>query len=93
MFSFAGVRESTPVWVDAPLGRPRAIHVGDARMAVTTVEALRDETAAYSPETGPRQVFVVRSQRRRYRLVHLLRDGIWMVEELRSEPAPVRVAA
>ena len=92
MFSLARVSDHTPVWVDAPLGRPRAIRVGDAHLAVTSVEAMRDETAAYAPHTGPRKVFVVRSVAR-YRLVHLIRDGLWIVEELDSEPLPVRLAA
>jgi hypothetical protein len=93
MFSLARVSDRPRVWVDAPLGRPRAIRVGDAHLAVTRVEAMRDETAAYAPHTGPRKVFVVRSDRVRYRLVHLIRDGIWLVEELGSEPLPVRRAA
>lgn len=79
--------------VDAPLGRPRAIRVGGQRLVVTAVEAMRDETAAYAPDAGPRQVFVVRSHRRRYRLIHLLRHGRWTVEELRPTGVPVGLAA
>jgi hypothetical protein len=79
--------------VDAPYGRPRSIQVGGERFVVTTVEAMRDETAAYPPEIGPRQAFVVRSRRRRYRLIHLLREGRWMVEELSAERLAAPLAA
>lgn len=51
-------------------------------MTVTALEAIRDETAAYPIAAGPRTVFIVRAQERRYRLVHLLRDRRWTVEEL-----------
>jgi hypothetical protein len=82
MFDSAIDRPAEEGIVDAPLGRPRTIRVGDQRIPVTAVEAMRDETAAYPPASGPRQVFLVRAQRRRYRLVHALREGRWTVEEL-----------
>jgi hypothetical protein len=63
-------------------GRPREFSASGRRNRVTAVEALRDETAAYRLETGPRRVFVVRSHHRRYRLVHRVGDGSWGVEEL-----------
>jgi hypothetical protein len=69
------------VSVDAA-GRPLEIREGGQRLAVTALEAVRDETAAYPVASGPRTVFVVRAAQRRYRLVHLLRDGRWTVEEL-----------
>lgn len=72
------------VSVDGASGRPREIRAEGERRAVTSLDAIRDETAAYPPETGPRRVFLVRSHERRYRLVHLLRDGRWTVEELRG---------
>jgi hypothetical protein len=70
------------VAVDGPSGRPREIHALGERRTVTALEAIRDETAAYPPQTGPRRVFVVRSYERRYRLVNLIRDGRWTVEEI-----------
>jgi hypothetical protein len=79
--------------VDAPLGRPRSIRVGDQRLTVTAVEAMRDETAAYPPESGPRQVFRVRAHHRRFRLIHALRDGRWTVEELGIERQLATLAA
>jgi hypothetical protein len=60
---------------------------------VTDLDAVRDETAAYPPQTGPRRVFLVRSYERRYRLVHLLRDRRWTVEELGAVQAGYPSAA
>lgn len=93
MSSPAPVGSQVFVGVDAPFGRPRSFRVGGKRLVVTALDAMRDETAAYAPGTGPRQVFVVRAQRRRYRLIHLLREGRWIMEELSAERAPVRLAA
>jgi len=72
------------VSVDAATGRPREIRAGGERMTVSTLEAVRDETAAYHIESGPRTVFVVRAGGRRFRLVHLLRDRRWTLEELEA---------
>jgi hypothetical protein len=69
------------VAVDAD-GRPRAIRDAGQRLAVTALESVRDETAAYPLASGPRTVFVVRAADRRYRLVHRLRDRHWTVEPL-----------
>jgi hypothetical protein len=74
---------SVAVSVDAVTGRPREIRTQGVRHAVTALDAVRDETAAYPARSGPRRVFLVRSHQRRYRLVHLVRDGRWTVEELR----------
>jgi len=82
MFPFRAPATAGDAAVDAPSGRPREVRVGTQRHLVTALEAVRQETAAYPVEAGPRTVFVVRSQRRRFRLVHLLRDGHWTVEEL-----------
>jgi len=82
MFSISPLSSSSGVSIDGRSGRPRAFRVDGERRAVTSMEGIRDETAAYPVETGPRTVFVVRSGRRRYRLVHLLRDRRWTVEEL-----------
>jgi len=63
-------------------GRPCEIRADGLRLPVTALESVRDETAAYPLETGPRTVFVVSAADRRYRLVHLLRDRRWTVEPL-----------
>ena len=70
------------VAVDRRTGRPREVRAAGERRAVTDLESVRNETAAYPFETGPRRVFVVRAQERRYRLVHLVDEERWTVEEL-----------
>lgn len=84
---------TSSVSVDASTGRPREIRAGGQRLAVSAVEWVRDETAAYSLESGPRTVFVITAADRRYRLVHLLRDRRWTVEEMGIErPGLARAA-
>jgi hypothetical protein len=84
----------TPVvGVDAASGRPREIRADGQRLAVTALESVRDETAAYPIDAGPRTVFVVTAADRRYRLTHLLRDRRWTVEELASPQARLSRAA
>ncbi|MEA2025211.1 MAG: hypothetical protein U9O18_00825, partial [Chloroflexota bacterium] len=70
MFNLSAM--TSTVSVDT-VGRPREIRADGERLAVTTLESVRDETAAYPAESGPRTVFVVTASDRRYRLVHLLR--------------------
>ncbi len=90
MFSFSAIIPA--VSVDAA-GRPREIRAAGERLAVNGLESVRDEIAAYPHGSGPRTVFVVRASGRRYRLVHLLRDRRWTVEELGAEPAGLAEAA
>jgi ABC-type Fe3+-hydroxamate transport system substrate-binding protein len=90
MFNFNVV--SPAVLVDA-VGRPREIRAAGQRLAVTGLESVRQETAAYPLGVGPRRVFVVEAARRRYRLVHLLRDRRWTVEELASVRPDLAAAA
>jgi hypothetical protein len=84
---------SQGVSVDSSTGRPREIRTQGVRLAVTELEAIRDETAAYPLESGPRTVFVVRTRERRYRLIHLLRDERWMIEELAPTASGLAQAA
>jgi hypothetical protein len=84
MFNMNALTVSTSVMVNAPSGRPREIRTGRERLTVTALESVRDETAAYPLDSGPRTVFVVRSGMRRYRLVHLFRERSWTIEELPS---------
>jgi hypothetical protein len=90
MFNFHVV--SPAVLVDAA-GRPRQIRAAGERLAVTGVHSVRVETAAYPLGAGPRRVFVVEAARRRYRLVHLLRDRRWTVEELAAGRTGLAAAA
>jgi len=86
MFSLSQPSGGFAVAVDARSGQPREIRRDGQRLAITALESVRDETAAYPAATGPRTLFVVRSGRRRYRLVHLVGERRWTVEEL---PAPL----
>ena len=90
MFSLTAA--TTSVATDAA-GRPREIRADGRRLPVTELESVRDETAAYAVETGPRTVFVVSAAERRYRLVHLLRDRRWTIEELAARRAGIAPAA
>ena len=78
------------VRVDSTTGRPREIRAAGRRLAVTDLEAFRDETAAYPLQWGPRTVYVLRADGRRYRLVHLIRDQRWTLEELDARSKEIR---
>lgn len=91
MFNLSAI--SSEVSVDSGTGRPREIRAAGQRLAVSALEAVRDETAAYPVKTGPRTVFVVRAGDRRFRLTHRLRTGSWTVEELGGHEASLSKAA
>jgi hypothetical protein len=74
-------------------GRPREIRTAGQRLPVTALESVRDETAAYPLETGPRTVFVVHAAGSRFRLVHQLRDRRWTVERLAARDQRLVYAA
>lgn len=90
MFSFDTL--STSVSLDG-CGRPREVWVGGQRHRVTAIESMRDETAAYPAGAGPRTLFVVRASGRRYRLVHLLHQREWTVEQVGAVDPRLTVAA
>ena len=77
---------STSVTVETATGRPREIRTDGQRLVVTALESVRDETLAYSLQTGPRTVFVVHAAGRRYRLTHRLDDRRWTIEDLGTRP-------
>ncbi len=83
---FSLIPASTYVSVDTATGRPREIRADGRRLAVTALESVRDETSAYSLQTGPRTVFVVHAAGRRYRLIHQLDDRRWTIEDLGTRP-------
>jgi hypothetical protein len=91
MFNLSAINPD--VSVDGFTGRPREIRANGQRLAVTVLESVRDETAAYPIDSGPRTVFVVQAHDRRYRLVHLLRDRRWTIEELGASSAGLSQAA
>jgi hypothetical protein len=82
MISFESLAPSAAVAVDGRTGRPCQIRTGGQRLAISVLEAVRDETSAYPVDTGPRTVFVVRANDRRFRLVHLLGERRWTIEEI-----------
>lgn len=84
---------ATSVSVDASTGRPREIRTDGQRLPVTALESVRDETSAYPLESGPRTVFVVRATNRRFRLIHLLDDRRWTIEDLGGSSAALASAA
>lgn len=94
MFEFVSLTApgTGSVAVDRRTGRPTEVRAAGQRRAVTDLESIRDETAAYSLQTGPRRVFVVRAAGRRYRLTHWLGQERWTVEEL-SEPGAASTRA
>lgn len=93
MFQLNTNAASISVSVDGGSGRPREIRAHGERMVVSSLEAVRDETAAYPVDTGPRTVFVVRAGSRRFRLVHLVRDRRWTLEELSGHAGGLSKAA
>jgi hypothetical protein len=66
-------------WFD---GRPRSIRIDRASVPVVAVEAVRRESAAHPPETGPRTVFHVRTPEARYRLSYEHLRRRWLVDGL-----------
>ena len=89
---FSLIPSAASVSVDSATGCPRQIRTDGHRLAVTALESVRDETSAYSLRTGPRTVFVVRAAGRRFRLIHLLDDRRWTIEELGTGPTLARAA-
>jgi hypothetical protein len=83
---------ATSVSVDTATGRPREIRTDVQRLAVTALESVRDETSAYSLQTGPRTVFVVHAAGRRFRLVHQHAERRWTIEHLGTRPELASVA-
>ncbi len=74
-------------WFD---GRPREVTLGDERLPVTRLAAVREEAAAYPVITGPRTLFEVETPRSRLSLTYHHRSRRWTVTGLDDE---VRLAA
>jgi hypothetical protein len=60
--------------------RPAAVLVGDRRLLVTSVETVRDETAAYPLDRGPRVTFLLETDAGQASLVFDGRMRRWFVE-------------
>jgi hypothetical protein len=70
-------------WLD---GRPLSIQLGDEELPVTRIEQVREESAAYRVELGPRTIFEVRTPDARLRLAYEHRRRRWMLEGLDRTP-------
>jgi hypothetical protein len=70
------VRVRTDWWS----GRPREIRWGEETLQITSIAAVRRETAAYPAETGPRTTFEVDTPEARIALSFRHRGRRWIVE-------------
>ena len=70
-------------WFD---GRPRTIEVGDEQVPVVAIDQVREESAAYPADRGPRTIFNVRTADARLRLCFEHRRRRWLLEALDAEP-------
>lgn len=64
-------------WLD---GRPRSIRLGAKEVPVLRIEQVRDESAAYPTERGPRTIFEVTTPDARLRLTFEHRRRRWLLE-------------
>jgi hypothetical protein len=62
--------------------RPTTIRLGDRELTVNAVDRVRDETAAYPAERGPRVTFLLETDRGQASLVFDARRRRWFVEAL-----------
>jgi hypothetical protein len=62
--------------------RPLSVQMGDRQLTVRGLEAIRDETAAYPAERGPRITFLLETDAGQASLVFDGRDRRWFVEAL-----------
>jgi len=72
-------------------GSPRSVRIADELIPIIAIERIREESAAYPVETGPRTLFVVRTPRTRLRLTFEHRSRRWSVEPV--EPHGASLAA
>ena len=63
-------------------GRPTSVQMGDRQLTVRGLEAIRDETAAYPAERGPRITLLVVTDAGQASLVFDGRQRRWYVEAL-----------
>jgi hypothetical protein len=65
---------------DARNHRPRDVRIGSRQMRVTALDAVREESAAYRADRGPRVTFLVETDQGPASLVFDLRRRRWSVE-------------
>ncbi|MBA2556261.1 MAG: hypothetical protein H0V12_02775 [Chloroflexi bacterium] len=76
-------------WFD---GRPRTIQTSEGTLPVVAVARVRDESAAYPLQVGPRTIFEVRTPQSRMSLTYQHRGRRWLIEGVDPTPAPRAVA-
>jgi hypothetical protein len=74
-------------------GRPRSVRMGGDHVPVISIERIREESAAYPMDQGPRTTFVVRTSENRLRLTFRHRDRSWIVDGLDPDPEALANAA
>jgi len=67
---------------DRRQARPTVIRLADRELRVNAVDRVRDETAAYPAERGPRVTFLLETDRGQASLVFDARRRRWFVEAL-----------
>jgi hypothetical protein len=67
---------------DRRQARPIVIRLADRELTVSAVDRVRDETAAYPAERGPRVTFLLETDRGQASLVFDARRRRWFVEAL-----------
>lgn len=72
--------DAVSVACDPFTGRPRSIRVGADQLPVIAIERVREESAAYQLEVGPRTLFEVRTPHSRLRLTFEHRSRRWHVD-------------
>jgi hypothetical protein len=81
------------VGCDVFTGRPRWVRVGPEEVSVQAIERIRQESAAYPVNEGPRTLFVVRTAKARLRLSFRHRERRWLMEGIDTATQPHPVAA
>ncbi len=66
-------------------GRPHTIRFGADVQRIVRIERVRDESAAYPTEIGPRTLFDVRTPATRLRLCFQHRTRRWLLDGLDTE--------
>ena len=74
-------------------GRPVAVRYGSELLRVLAIERVREESAAYRIEHGPRTLFVVRTPFNRLLLAFQHRSRRWLVDGVDLRPDAMQVAA
>lgn len=69
---------------DRRRARPIAVEIGHRRLTVTSLDVVRDETAAYRSDRGPTVTFLLETDAGPASLVYDRRRRRWFVEALDS---------